>query len=187
MELCRLDRAGLRAVYRKHVKRDFPRAERKPLFAMERLMREGKYDPLGVYEGDRLLAYAFLWHDAAQDYVLLDYLAVCEGGRGRGVGTAVLRLLEEHYAQYRGVLVEVEATEETASAADNALRLRRQEFYLRAGFRALGHQAKLFTVVYDVLASGEADSESAIVAHRHLYCGDSYRPGKFVEIPYEKS
>lgn len=187
MELRRLDRAGLRAVYKKHVKRDFPRAERKPLFAMERLMREGKYDPLGIYEGDELLAYAFLWHDAEQDYVLLDYLAVCEGGRGRGVGTTVLRLLKEHYPQYRGVLVEVEAVEKSAFAEDNALRLRRQEFYLRADFCALGHQVKLFTVVYDVLASGEADSKSAIVAHRRLYCGDSYRPGKFIEIPYEKS
>lgn len=187
MELRTLDRADLRAVYREHVKRDFPRAERKPLFIMERLMREGKYDPLGAYEGGELLAYAFLWHDAEEDYVLLDYLAVCAGGRGRGVGTAVLGLIEAHYANYRGVLVEVEALSGEATEEDNALRRRRQDFYLRAGFCALGHQAKLFTVVYDMLASGTADSESAILAHRRLYCENNYRPGKIIEIPYEKS
>lgn len=187
MELRGLDAAALRVVYRKHIKADFPPAERKPLFVMERLVREGRYDPLGVYEGAELLAYAFLLHDGERDYVLLDYLAVCEGGRGRGTGTATLRLLEEHYAHYRGVLTETEAPDETASPEENALRLRRQEFYVRAGFHRLGHQAKLFTVVYDMLASGQADGPGAIAAHRRLYSGDSYRAGKWIEIPYEKS
>lgn len=187
MELRSLDRTELRAVYKKHLTNDFPRAERKPLFVIERLMREERYDAHGVYEGAELLAYAFLLHDSQRDYVLLDYLAVCEGGRGKGVGTAVLELLEGHYAHYRGVLAEAEAPDEKATPEENALRIRRQEFYIRAGFRKLGHQAKLFTVVYDMLASGEADSESAIEAHRRLYCRDGYCAGKLIEIPYEKS
>lgn len=185
MTLRTLDRAGLRAVYKTHVKRDFPPSERKPLFVMERLAREGRYVPLGVYEGEELLAYAFLWHDGAEDYVLLDYLAVVEGRRGRGTGSAVLRLLEEHCRNYRGILVEAEALSADADPEENARRTRRQEFYLRAGFRKLSYQAKLFGVVYDMFSSGEADSQAAAAAHRRLYAGGGHpRPGHFLEIPY---
>lgn len=187
MKLKTLDRAGLRHVYKTHVVQDFPPAERKPLMAMEHLVRTGKYDPLGCYRGDVLVAYAFLWHDERTDYVLLDYLAVCTGGRGEGVGTQVLRLLGEHYSPYLGILAEAEAVSAAATSEENVLRLRRQEFYIRAGFRRLDYQAKLFTVVYEMLSSGEADCQSAIAAQRRLYCGAKYQPGKFVEIPYEKS
>lgn len=187
MELRILDRAELRRVYKNHIKQDFPPAERKPLFVMEKLAREGKYDTLGAYEGADLLAYAFLWHDQRRDYVLLDYLAVCAEGRGRGVGTAVLALLKEHYGDYGGVLVETEAPDPGASPEENALRARRQSFYLRAGFQKLNYQAKLYTVVYDMFTAGAPDRAGAVEAHRRLYCGDRYRPGKWVEIPYETS
>ena len=188
MELRNLNRESLRAVYQNHIKRDFPPEERKPLFIMERLIRQGKYDPLGFYEGEELLAYALLWHDEGRDYVLLDYLAVCEDIRGRGVGAAALELLRGHYRDYRGILAEAEAPGEDAGPEENALRERRQAFYLRAGFQRLGYQAKLFGVVYDMLSSGEADCAAAITAHRRLYCGEAYvRRTHFVEIPYEKS
>jgi len=185
MILRTLDRVGLRAVYKSHVKRDFPPSERKPLFVMERLVGEGKYDPLGVYNGEELLAYALLWHDEVRDCVLLDYLAVVEGGRGKGTGSAVLRLLKEHYRDYRGILVEAEAPGMDAGGGENAQRLRRQKFYLRSGFRKLSYQAKLFGVVYDMFSSGEADTASAVAAHRRLYSGGGHpRPGHFIEIPY---
>lgn len=188
MHLQSLDQRALRSVYQNHIKRDFPIEERKPLFIMERLIRQGKYDPLGIYEGENLLAYALLWHDGVRDYILLDYLAVCDGRRGKGVGAAVLSLLEEHYRDYRGILAEAEAPGEDAGPEENKIRARRQAFYLRAGFQQLGYQAKLFGVVYDMLSSGEADRAAAITAHRRLYCGEAYaRRTNFVEIPYEKS
>lgn len=185
MILRTLGRADLRSVYKNHVIRDFPPSERKPLFVMERLVGEGKYDPMGIYEGEALLAYALLWHDKVRDCVLLDYFAVVEGGRGKGTGSAVLRLLEDHYHDYQGILVETEAPGMDAVAAENAQRIRRQEFYLRAGFRKLGYQAKLFGVVYDMFSSGEADTVTAVAAHRRLYSGGEHpRPGHFREIPY---
>lgn len=185
-----LDRAGLRAVYETHVKRDFPPSERKPLFVMERLRNEERYTPLGFYEGEELMAYTLLWHDEARDYALLDYFAVVEGGRGRGTGSAVLKLLEEYCRGYRGILVEAEAVGPDADEEENAQRTRRQAFYLRAGYQKLDYRAKLFGVVYDMFSSGEADTPAAAAAHRRLYFGEGHpNPGLFVNIPYspEKS
>lgn len=81
-----LDAAALRRVYREHVKADFPPAERKPLAMIERQLRTGQYDTLGLFQGEELLAYAFLWRDKEGHCALLDYLAVCGavGDRGRG-------------------------------------------------------------------------------------------------------
>lgn len=188
MQLRTLDARALRAVYRAHLTRDFPPAERKPLCVMARLAAQGRYDTWGVYEGDTLLAYAFLWHDDVRDYALLDYLAVCGGVRGRGVGTAVLHLLEAQYSAYRGILLEAEAPDPDTTEEENALRLRRRAFYLRAGFHQLGYQAKLFHVVYDMFSSGTADTAAAMETHRRLYSGRRYAFFKrLIGIPYEKS
>ena len=109
-----LDGAALSRVYRDHVRRDFPPAERKPLQAMERMRRIGRYDPLGYYSGEKLLGYAFLWRDRAGEYVLLDYLAVCPEGRGQGTGTAMLEGLNARYRRCRAILAEAEAVGEDA-------------------------------------------------------------------------
>ena len=50
----------LRRLYRERVAKDFPPAERRPLSAILRLRRRGDYDTWGVFDGDALLAYAFL-------------------------------------------------------------------------------------------------------------------------------
>lgn len=187
MELRNLNPEELRAVYREHIKRDFPLAERKPLRVMERLRAEGLYDVLGFYEGGSLAAYAMLWHDEHRDYVLLDYLAVCAGGRGRGTGTAVLALLERHYREYAGILAECEAPAQSAAPEENALRVRRLDFYRRAGFRMLGYRVRLFGVEYEMLASGAAEAGGAIRAHRRLYHRQAAVFRRLIEIPYEKS
>ena len=85
---------GLHHIYHEHLSHAFPRMERKPLSAMEKLMAAGRYEALGLYDGEELAAYALLWDDPEGGYVLLDYLAVCrDKPRGHGYGTAALRLL----------------------------------------------------------------------------------------------
>ena len=105
-EIRLLDAAALRRVYRDHVKADFPPAERKPLAMIERQVRTGQYDTLGLFRGETLLAYAFLWRDKEGHCALLDYLAVCRGGRGQGTGSAFVEQLKAHF---RPMLEEKEA------------------------------------------------------------------------------
>ena len=86
---------------------------------MEHLRAAGVYDTWGMYEGEELLAYAFLWRSEAYGVALLDYLAVCREGRGRGTGTLALSLLQARYGGC-SLLVEAEAQEEGRSRAGAA-------------------------------------------------------------------
>ena len=168
-EIRLLDAAALRRVYRDHVKADFPPAERKPLAMIERQVRTGQYDTLGLFRGETLLAYAFLWRDKEGHCALLDYLAVCRGGRGQGTGSAFMEQLKAHYGGFDGLLVEAEAEDPQAGAEDNALRRRRIDFYRRCGFRMLDYRARLFGVTYSMLASGTLTAADALAAHRRHY------------------
>ena len=168
-ELRPLTEPRLRRLYREHVAEDFPPAERRPLSAILRLRRRGDYDTWGVFDGDALAAYAFLWRGA--DCALLDYLAVCRDARGQGYGTRALELVKGQYGPVP-LLAEVEAPEESAPPGENALRQRRLHFYERAGFAQLGYQAVLFGVRYAMLAWPAADSQEGErfqAAHRALY------------------
>ena len=168
-ELRLLTEPRLRRLYREHVAEDFPPAERRPLSAILRLRRRGDYDTWGVFDGDALAAYAFLWRGA--DCALLDYLAVCRDARGQGYGTRALELVKGQYGPVP-LLAEVEAPEESAPPGENALRQRRLHFYERAGFAQLGYQAVLFGVRYAMLAWPAADSQEGErfqAAHRALY------------------
>ena len=168
-ELRPLTEPRLRRLYREHVAEDFPPAERRPLSAILRLRRRGDYDTWGVFDGDALAAYAFLWRGAG--CALLDYLAVCRDARGQGYGTRALELVKGQYSPVP-LLAEVEAPEESAPPGENALRQRRLNFYQRAGFAPLGYQAVLFGVRYDMLswpAAGPGLPERLQAAHRALY------------------
>ena len=168
-EIRLLDAAALRRVYREHVKADFPPAERKPLAMIEAQVRTGQYDTLGLFRDEELLAYAFLWRDKEGRCVLLDYLAVCRGGRGQGTGSAFLEQLKDHYGGFDGLLVEAEAEDPKAAEEANTLRRRRIGFYRRCGFRMLDYRARLFGVTYSMLASGTLTDADALAAHRRHY------------------
>ena len=187
-ELRPLTEPRLRRLYREHVAEDFPPAERRPLSAILRLRRRGDYDTWGVFDGDALAAYAFLWRGA--DCVLLDYLAVCRDARGQGYGTRALELVKGQYGPMP-LLAEVEAPEESAPPGENALRQRRLNFYQRAGFAPLGYQAVLFGVRYAMLswpAAGPKEAERLQAAHRALYQSEVppllFR--RVIHIPAEK-
>lgn len=187
-ELRPLTEPRLRRLYREHVAEDFPPAERRPLSAILRLRRRGDYDTWGVFDGDALAAYAFLWRGA--DCALLDYLAVCRDARGQGYGTRALELVKGQYGPVP-LLAEVEAPEESAPPGENALRQRRLNFYQRAGFAPLGYQAVLFGVRYAMLswpAAGPKEAERLQAAHRALYQSEVppllFR--RVIHIPAEK-
>ena len=187
-ELRPLTEPRLRRLYREHVAEDFPPAERRPLSAILRLRRRGDYDTWGVFDGDALAAYAFLWRGA--DCALLDYLAVCRGARGQGYGTRALELVKGQYGPVP-LLAEVEAPEKSAPPGENALRQRRLNFYQRAGFAPLGYQAVLFGVRYAMLswpAAGPQEAERLQAAHRALYQSEVppllFR--RVIHIPAEK-
>ena len=109
--------------------------------------------------------------------VLIDYFAVAENRRCGGNGTKMLKALLDHYAPC-GVFLEIEIPYE--DAANYGERVRRRNFYLRAGLVPMNTRAKLFGVDMELLGVGcHLDFDG----YRQFYL-DNY--GKFAYDHIEK-
>ena len=73
LELRPLTDRQLHSVYYTYMTVDFPPSERRHLASIRRLRRTGYYDTWGVFEGEELLAYTFLWRTPEGNCALLDY------------------------------------------------------------------------------------------------------------------
>ena len=188
MKLEKMSLHRLRAVYETELQEAFPPAERKPFSAMESLIKLGRYLPYEAADEDgNFLGYALLWSSLPGTYVLLDYLGVTAAKQSGGLGGEILALLQEEFAGWQGIIIESEAPD---GGAEDALRLRRLEFYRRNGCKPLAYDAWLFGVHYKSLLlskNGTADEGSAKEAHRELY-HHYFTPEQtahFVRVPFD--
>ena len=117
MEVKLLQEQVVCAVYKIHMTRDFPAAERKPLSALLGMLREGRYFVYGCYEGERLAAYACLCRSDSGKTLLLDYYAVVPAFRSQGVGSGFLARLREVCGDYRGIKQAIESLESAMGEA----------------------------------------------------------------------
>ena len=111
----------VRALYARHLSRDFPPAERKPLAAILSLLRRGRYLCLGGFAGEELRAYAFFTRVPEGPCWLLDYYAVCQGGRGQGAGSAFWQQLPGQLDGCQGLLIEVEDPDTAPTAQEREM------------------------------------------------------------------
>ena len=149
MALSTLSVFAIIRLYLRHLRGDFPLAERRPLLSMLRLRKKGLYQVFGLVENGKLVGYGAT---AGQENepLLLDYLAVCQGERGKGVGSRMLSLL---CGQMKNMLLaEVESPLITADPNEPQMRWRRIRFYERNGFSDTGIRCRLFGVDYWILA-----------------------------------
>lgn len=184
--------AELADLYTLHMTRDFPKAELKPLKALQALTAQGFYQSYGLFgPAGRLMAYALYWTAGpGHDYVMLDYFAVLPHLRNAGVGSALLGdMLRRFCVDGKGVFGEVEVPD-TGDEETDALRLRRLGFYARAGLRQMGYTTKIFTVPFLVLAYGPDISDDDLMdTHRAIYrtlrTGADYDRNIFIPYPLE--
>ena len=137
-----LDLLKIKTLYREA----FPKCERKPFSIILSMAENGKTD-LWLFEDENGFAGMCATINGS-DTVLIDYLAVTRKRRGKGTGSKMLALLLEHYRDF-GVFLEIEMLDE--SAKNNAERIRRREFYLKAGLKPMDTYAKLFGVNMELL------------------------------------
>ena len=140
-----LDVLRIRRLYREA----FPRCERKPFSIIRAMEKKGKTD-LWYFEDEGGFA-GLCATINGKDAILIDYLAVAKKRRGTGLGTEMLKLLLERYREY-GVFLEIEMLYE--GAENNSERIRRRDFYLRAGLEPMGTYVKLFGVNMELLGIG---------------------------------
>ena len=165
-----LNRDEVVALYKTNLKEDFTPEELKPIMAMEYLMEEGNYFAYGMYEEEKLMAYAFFASAPEREYVLLDYYAVTADSRGRGIGTKFMREWQEALRECgcKAVLAEVEAPDVIEDERERHNSQRRMEFYHRNGLRDTAIRTWLFRVKYRILSLDLASPESKEVLYREL-------------------
>ena len=126
--------------------RAFPPRERKPFGTIVRMAKEGRADLWTIRMDGRFAGLAAAVN--GPNMVLLDYFAVRKTLRGRGVGSAALRMLMERYRD-RGFFVEIESTRE--EAANRTEREKRKRFYVNCGLEPMDTEVDIFGVRMELL------------------------------------
>ena len=136
-----LDWLHIRLLYR----RAFPRSERKPFKMIRRMHRAGRTDVWLAEQDGRFAGLGITINGS--DIILLDYLAVHEKCRDKGVGSAFLQALMAKYAD-KGFFLEIEAPDRDDPTG---IKARRKAFYLRNGLTDMHVTANLFGVRMELL------------------------------------
>ena len=124
----------------------FPASERKPFSVIVKMARRGRVDLWTFRWSGRFAGFAATVN--GQELVMLDYFAVKEDLRGRGLGSAALKKLMEHY-ESRGFFLEIESTFEASENIPQ--RIKRKEFYVNCGMMPMGTEADVFGVRMELL------------------------------------
>ena len=137
-----LDWLRLQRLYRSA----FPQDERKPFPVIRRMFREKKADIWCILADGRFVGMATTVNGSEQ--ILIDYFAISEKNRGRGMGKAAMECLLSLYPD-KGIFLEIESADRPG--LDQPQRKKRKEFYLNCGFLELGVRAKVFGVYMELL------------------------------------
>lgn len=165
----RLHQEEISHIYKTYMTQDFPAQELKPLSHILKSMEQGYGFSLGIYEAQDLMGYAVFI--VTEDCALLDYFAVVEAKRGKGVGHEAFRLLkayfEENMPEVSGIYIEAERINKARNEKERTVRSRRIAFYQSCGCGMTELESRLFGVDYSILycglgASSEMPSLSAV-------------------------
>ena len=150
MQLKLINPDTLIRIYHDHMVYDFPKEELKPISILLKCQREGTMTPYGLYNGDELMAYAIMLFAKPGDACILDYLATVRQHRGSGAGSEMLQKLRTELPDCAGILIEYEFTGDDVDPEEQAMRLRREHFYLKNGVRKTRIDLILFGVHFNV-------------------------------------
>ena len=157
----------IRSWYTTDFSEAFAENERKPLEDIFSLIKDGRYELWGLFDGSLMLGYAALWKHTDIPLVLLDYLGVTSAKRNGGLGGEILRRLS---ALSFPLVTESELPVVGDSAEENHLRLRRIAFYERNGFSP-AYEMATCGMRWQALTINTADysTDDIMLYHRALY------------------
>lgn len=160
----------------------FPPSERKPYIILLSYWRKKKTDIWYAEETTpsrpRFLGFAATLN--GEKDILLDYLAVSNDARGKGVGSVILKKLLSAYSD-KGFFTEIESVFEK-DAQDIDSRIRRRRFYLGNGLMPLHVLADVFGVQMELLGvNTKMDFESYNAFYKNNYSAFAARHVKPVK------
>jgi ribosomal protein S18 acetylase RimI-like enzyme len=142
-----------------------------PISQVRELLKERSYQLLVVEDEQQVRGFALLWISRSPAFVHLDYLAVGQKWKGKGVGTALYRWLIKHLADFspRARLLTLEVEDELIA------------FYQRSHTRLLHDVPYIFPgphgpvpmhlMAYDSLGRATLGCATVRGVIRALYCG----------------
>ena len=123
----------LKDIYR-HIEKDFSEGEYAPYPVLQQQLKSGVQKGFILNIGEIDAAYSICAENKSNGYVLISLFAVFEEFRGQGVGSAFLNGLCKIYSEKMGIIVEVEKPENSQNEEQRLTRVKRIEFYRKAGF-----------------------------------------------------
>lgn len=152
-EIRTLNIEEVREIYEKYLQFHFVEEERKPLKAIERMWEENQYFALGMFgkKEKELMGYAFFSSCSQGDMVLLDYFAIVQEQRGKGLGSLFLQHMQDTLQEsFRGILIETEDISFAKNKEEIEERSRRNQFYLQNGAKKTGITSKIYDARYEL-------------------------------------
>ena len=145
MKIVKIDLVQIQEIYDNYLVNDFIVDEVKPFDEIKRMFQDNKYEGYAYYDGNDLIAYAFIAFD--DDIALLDYFACIY--RNRGYGSLFINELKKIYED-KIMVVECE------KIIDNdVIQEKRLHFYLKNDFVLTDISLNLYYVDYVILSSKE--------------------------------
>ena len=137
-------------IYKEELVRHFPADEVKPLKSIERMWKMGAYQAFGLYEmvSDELMGYAFFSKKPGNDMILMDYLAVLEEHRNKGLGAVFLQEMKAIMKEYKGILIETEDVDFAQNVEEVQVCQKRDAFYKRNGVIKIDVKSAIYGVHY---------------------------------------
>lgn len=161
--------------YHNYLVRHFHKSEVKSFPLIERLVQEEKYLCYGFFEADCPLGYAFFAGSGNGQMLLLDYYAILEDYRSRGLGGKFVKEIEKYLAgHYTALIAEVENPDYSENEDNRRTRERRIQFYRKNGFRMSRVLSRVLTDEYNLMYkawSGPVKEEAVYDSIQQLYRG----------------
>lgn len=148
-----LTRDEIIRIYEVYMMIDFPQSEIKPLRAILNLIDKHRYIAYGLFDGNELIGYSFLVKSVDDNWILLDYFAICNNYRNLGYGSQYLKLLfgELGKMKVKALIIEIEKIECGKTSEEVLLRTRRKEFYLKNGVISTVSFATIFDTEFEIM------------------------------------
>lgn len=139
----------------------FPANERRPWALQQQLVAAGKLQLAAIQLAGAFMGFISWW--TFTGFVFIEHFAVSEAARGKGMGTAAIKALQQ---QYPVLVLEAEP------AGTSALAHRRVAFYQRLGF----------AVFPDIYLQPPYPGQQQFIPLHLLHTGDAATAGGFTVI-----
>lgn len=148
MYLKKVDIKEFKEVIYPEYEKIFPEIERKSYTNLKKSYEKNIVDMIEIIEEDQFVGFFIVNFLKNNPYILLDYFANLPSYQSRGYGKKAVKLLKEMYQDYDGIYIEIEKVGNGDNEEENRIRQRRAKFYENLGFRKLGFDIELFTVLF---------------------------------------